>query len=240
MSVIDTSKDLSALFTKQVQTTPNAVALEDDKTTYTYIELDSKVETLARRLREHGVARDTLVGVLLNRSADYVIACLAALRAGGAFLVLEAAYPPDLLDDVLEDAKPAVVITQKTELGKIKADIPTISLDDQTTEANGHAKEPAPLPGDDDLGRLAFVAYSSGTTGKPKGIANPHTAAVLSYDYRFAFQDLQPGDRCSMQCVLHLGDITTSPARRHGCNGPGRGELRSCRPRKPAFEEAHH
>jgi non-ribosomal peptide synthetase component F len=111
MPVLDTKKDLSALFSLQVQATPDAIALEDDKTTYTYAELDQKVEHLAHALRSHGVKRDSLVGVLLPRSADYIIACLAALRAGGAFLVLELAYPPELLTDTapkLESSKKAL------------------------------------------------------------------------------------------------------------------------------------
>jgi amino acid adenylation domain-containing protein/thioester reductase-like protein len=195
MTVLDTSKDLSALFTQQVQATPDVVALEDGKTTYTYAELDQKVDTLSHRLRNHGVGRDSLVGVLLGRGADYVIACLAALRAGGAFLVLELAYPPDLLADVIEDSQPAVVITQRAEVGKIRQGIPLLTVDDTATEANGHTNELLPLPSDDDLDRLAFVAYSSGTTGKPKGIANPHKAAVLSYDARFAFRDVELGNR---------------------------------------------
>ncbi|KAF9889530.1 hypothetical protein FE257_007240 [Aspergillus nanangensis] len=196
MSVIDITKDLSALFRQQVATTPDALALEDGTTSYTYTELDKEVEDLARQLRSYGVSRDSLVGVLLPRSAHYVIACLAALRAGGAFLVLELAYPPDLLADVIDDASPVVVVTHKSELGKIKASVPRIALDEEPTAAvNGHAQEPAPLPADDDLDRLAFVSYSSGTTGKPKGIANPHRAPVLSYNLRFAVQDVQPGDR---------------------------------------------
>lgn len=195
MPVIDVTKDLSALFRKQALATPDAPALEDETSTYSYAELDSKVETLSQRLREHGVSRDSLVGVLLPRSADYVISCLAALRAGGAFLVLELAYPPDLLSDVIDDAKPAVVITYRAEVGKIKEGVPLITLDEEATAANGYAKEPSPLPADTDLERLAFVAYSSGTTGHPKGIANPHRAAVLSYDLRFGLSDLQPGDR---------------------------------------------
>ncbi|KAL5344009.1 hypothetical protein BJX70DRAFT_6295 [Aspergillus crustosus] len=195
MAIIDTTKDLSALFTKQVRATPDALALEDDKTTYTYAELDKEVKDLSQRLRSYGVSRDSLVGVLLPRSAHFVIACLAALRAGGAFLVLELAYPPDLLADVLEDATPAVVVTHRAETGKIKGSVPVITLDEPATATNGHTIEPAPLPADDDLDRLAFVSYSSGTTGKPKGIANPHRAPVLSYDLRFGVQDLQPGDR---------------------------------------------
>lgn len=195
MPVIDTKKDLSALFIHQVQATPDAVALEDDSTTYTYAELDQKVADLAHRLRNLRVRRDSLVGVLLPRSADYVIACLAALRAGGAFLVLELAYPPELLADVLDDATPAVVVTYRAEVGKIKEGVPLVVLDEEAAESNGHAEEPSLPSADNDLERLAFVAYSSGTTGRPKGIANPHRAPVLSYDLRFELSDLQPGDR---------------------------------------------
>lgn len=195
MAILDTKLDLSALFIKQVQATPDAPALEDDNNKYTYKELDKKVDALSKRLREYGIGRDSLVGVLLPRSADYVIACLAALRAGGAFLVLELAYPPDLLADVLEDAAPAVVVTITAEVGKIKSGTLIITLDDDTQDSNGHVSEPVPLPADNDLDRLAFVAYSSGTTGKPKGIANPHRASVLSYDLRFQVRDVKPGDR---------------------------------------------
>jgi len=197
MPILDITKDLSALFTRQVKATPDAPALEDESVAYTYAELDRKVEELSNHLRSIGVSRDVLVGVLLPRSADYVVACLAALRAGGAFLILELAYPPDLLADVIEDAEPAVLITHRNETGKIRSGIPVISLDEKLPELNGNSKEPAPLPADDDLDRLCFVAYSSGTTGKPKGIANPHRASVLSYDLRFGLSDLQPGDRCA-------------------------------------------
>lgn len=195
MAIIDISKDLPALFKQQVQATPDAVALEDGTTTYTYTELDNEVNDLATRLRAYGVSRDTLVGVLLPRSAHSVIACLAALCAGGAFLVLELAYPAGLLADVIEDANPAVVITNQAEADKVKASLPLIKLDEPAADVNGYTKEPSLLPADDDLERLAFVSYSSGTTGKPKGIANPHRAPVLSYNLRFAVQDLQPGDR---------------------------------------------
>ncbi|EEH17613.1 hypothetical protein PABG_00176 [Paracoccidioides brasiliensis Pb03] len=196
MSTIDITRDLSALFIEQVHVTPNAVALEDAKNQYTYSELDNKVSELALRLRKHGVGRNCLVGVLLGRSADYVIACLAALRAGGAFLVLELAYPPNLLADVLDDSNPTVVITNQCQAGKIDARIPLIVLDEQTTtEPPLDVKELPQLPADNDLERYAFVSYSSGTTGRPKGIVNSHRAPVLSYNLRFGISDLQPGDR---------------------------------------------
>ena len=199
MPIIDTSKDLSALVRQQVEATPDAVALEDDASAYTYTELDRKVEDLSSRLRKVRVGRDSLVGVLLPRSTDYVLSCLAALRAGGAFLVLELAYPPELLADVIDDSKPAVVITHTSQVGKIKDGVPLIVLDEQQPETNGQVKAESqdlnPLPADNDLDKLCFVAYSSGTTGKPKGIANPQRAPVLSYALRFGVRDVQPGDR---------------------------------------------
>jgi len=239
MPVIDISKDLSALVKIQMIATPDALALEDDNSTWTYSQLDDEVEALANHLRDHGVCRDTLVGVLMGRSGEYVIACLAALRAGGAFLILELAYPPGLLADVIDDARPAVIVTNTAHISQIKADIPLIILN-EPFKAVKNVKEHIPLPADNDLERLAFVSYSSGTTyvsivppspdtmlsydlcasysiqteqipsldshvciltdfsfdsGRPKGIANPHRAPVLSYDLRFRLSDLGPGDR---------------------------------------------
>lgn len=198
MTDLDIKKNLSALFLQQVQATPDAIALEDESVTYTYAELDQKVVSLAHSLVARGVKRDSLVGVLLPRSADYVIACLAALRAGGAFLVLEMAYPPDLMTQVLEDGEPIVIITYRAEIGKIKQGINIITLDEEEhhqQDQNGHTCEISLISDDYDLQRLSFVAYSSGTTGKPKGIANPNQAAVLSYALRYRLSDYGPGDR---------------------------------------------
>jgi non-ribosomal peptide synthetase component F len=210
-SIIDTTKDLSTLFANQVDRTPDAVALQDGKETYSYADLQQRVDELADRLRHYGVERDSLVGVLLPRGADYVIACLAALRAGGAFLVLELAYPPELLADVVDDANPAVVVTYRAEVGKVKEGIPLIALDEPAKALNGSATDPSPLPDEHDLERLAFVAYSSGTTGKPKGIANPHRAAVLSYDLRFQLSNLNPGDRVACNVFFVSCPLGTMP-----------------------------
>jgi len=128
--ILDITKDLSALIRKQILATPTAIALEDENTKLTYAELDQKVNVLTAHLRAYGVKRDSLVGVLLGRSANYVVACLAALRAGGAFLVLELAYPLSLLADVIEDAQPVVIITHRAQAGMIKADVPLIVLDE--------------------------------------------------------------------------------------------------------------
>ncbi|KAH6660204.1 nonribosomal peptide synthetase 10 [Truncatella angustata] len=200
MAVIDTTKDLAALFVQQAQRTPDAIALEDETRALTYAELERETASLAHKLRVQGVTRDKLVGILLGRSADYVVACLATLRAGGAFLVLELAYPPGLLADVIDDAGPAVILTHRAHAGKVSSHSNIIIMDESEPNTNGtHTNSTThvlpPLPADDDLDRLAFVSYSSGTTGRPKGIANAHSAPVRSYDLRFVLSDLKPGDR---------------------------------------------
>jgi acyl-coenzyme A synthetase/AMP-(fatty) acid ligase len=100
-----------------------------------------------------------------------------------------------MLTDVLEDATPVVVVTYRAEVGKLKEGIPLVIVDEQEKSTEPDSNGLAPVPVETDLDRLAFVAYSSGTTGKPKGIANPHRASVNSYDLRFELSDVQPGDR---------------------------------------------
>ena len=183
---------LHELFADQVRASPDAPALVDAATSLTYAELDRRVDELAARLRAAGVGPDVLVGVLMERRAEYVIACLAALKAGGAFLVLELAYPPELLADVIADAAPQVVVTLDAHADRLAPDQHRIVLDagpdDLPAAALAGGARPTPES-------LAFVSYSSGTTGRPKGIANPHRAAVRSYLWRFDVSDQRPGDR---------------------------------------------
>lgn len=206
MPILDTSKNLWALIALQINRTPNAVALEDSSRSLTYVQLDHETALLAHKLRtDHAVGRDDLVGILISRSVDYVVACLAALRAGGAFLVLELAYPTLLLAQVIEDAKPRVVITQTAHKGRLEDQASVIVLDEDKNNNNnnntssqngdGTVRDCSSYFPDEDLDRLCFVSYSSGTTGRPKGIANPHSAPVRSYDLRFGVSDLTSGDR---------------------------------------------
>jgi amino acid adenylation domain-containing protein/thioester reductase-like protein len=197
MASIDISKNLAALFAQQVKATPNLTALEDGSRTWTYAQLNNEVQVLKTQLKAYGVGRDKLVGVLLGRSAEYIITCLAALCAGGAFLALELAYPSNLLADVIQDAQPVVIVTITENAGSIPKDVATIVLDapqENRTPTSNSKPEESSFP-DNDLDRLAFVSYSSGTTGRPKGIANPHRAPVYSYNLRFQLSDIEQGDR---------------------------------------------
>jgi non-ribosomal peptide synthetase component F len=185
---------LHELFEEQARKTPEETAVADERGELTYGELDRKADRLAAYLRGEGVGPDEVVGVYLERRLEFVVACLATLKAGGAFLPLELAYPPALLGDVLDDSEPRVVLTQEGLAGRLPENQARFCLDDGWEDAIGGDAGPTdePRPG---LENLMFVSYSSGTTGKPKGIANPHRAAVRSYLWRFGLSDYRPGDR---------------------------------------------
>jgi amino acid adenylation domain-containing protein len=185
---------LHELFEEQARRTPENLAIEDADISLTYRELDGLTDRLAAYLRSKGTSPDEPIGVYMERRAEYVIASLAAMKAGGSYLVLELAYPPSLLTDVVEDAGPRIVLTQERYADRLPDGTETFFLDDGWDEEleDLPAVDEGPEIGQDNL---AFISYSAGTTGKPKGIANPHRASVLSYLWRFGISDYAPGDR---------------------------------------------
>ena len=127
----------------------------------------------------------------MERCAEYVAAILATMKAGGAFVPLELAYPVSQLEDVLSDCEPIVVLTKEAHAGRLPELQESFRMDVDESGAPDEAYEPPRV----DRENLASIPYSSGTTGKPKGIANPHRAPVLSYPWRFGVSDYGPGDR---------------------------------------------
>jgi amino acid adenylation domain-containing protein/thioester reductase-like protein len=186
---------LHELFEEQARRTPEAPAVEDSSGSLTYRELDRRADRLAAYLRNAGVGPDELVGILMERRLEYVVACLAALKSGGAYVTLEMAYPEALLADVVADARTRVVLTLGAHAGRLPEGLTRFCMDegweDELPEVSPSGEESL-RPGPDNL---AFVSYSAGTTGKPKGIANPHRAPVGSYLWRFGLSDYGPGDR---------------------------------------------
>src|SRR5215207_1294401 len=185
---------LHELFEEQARRTPENLALEDANISLTYSGLDRLADRLAAYLRNLGIGLDEPVGVYMERRAEYVVACLAAMKAGGAYLILELAYPPALLADVVADASPRLVLTRERYAERLPEGTGTFFLD----EGWEKGLEDVPVGANrSEVGQdnLAFISYSAGTTGKPKGIANPHRAPVLSYLWRFGVSDYAPGDR---------------------------------------------
>ncbi len=165
------------LFEEQAARAPEALALVCDGERLTYAELNARANRLARHLRACGVGAEARVGILLEREAWASVALLGVLKAGGAWLVLDPAYPPPRLAFMLEDAGASVLLTTT----RLAASLPAngarlICLDAEAQQVEAHAAS--------DLGRvavpdnLAYLVYTSGTTGRPKGILVEHRSLV--------------------------------------------------------------
>jgi amino acid adenylation domain-containing protein len=159
------------LVAEWVRRTPDAIALSQGGHRLTYAELDGRANRLARLLRELGAGPERLVGVCLERSVDLPVALLAVLKAGGAYLPLEPAYPAAWLEFVIGDARPPVIVATRATQVCLPADSTTslVLLDDVD-----FAGDAAQLPDTVHPDTLAYVMYTSGSTGTPKGVAVPH------------------------------------------------------------------
>ncbi|MFI8962716.1 amino acid adenylation domain-containing protein [Streptomyces sp. NPDC053493] len=167
-----------AAFAAQVAATPHDTALVFGETRLTYAELDARANRLAHGLTAHGVGPEDLVALALPRSAESLVAVLAVLKAGAAFLPLDAEYPRDRIAHMLADARPAAVLTGAGwPLPEVLDDLADGATGTVVLDAGEHtwADRPAHAP-DLTVGpaNAAYVIYTSGSTGRPKGVVVRH------------------------------------------------------------------
>lgn len=180
---------LHDIFRKQAKRTPNNIAVVDhDGRTITFKQLEEWTDIVATNLIIKGCKEGSVVGVLMERSLEWTISYIAIHKAGGGYLPLETSYPPALLASVLEDAKPSIVIAKEKYLLRLEgATVPKILIENDFVAKlaleNKKSTIPVSFP-DVGLDDVAYVVYSSGTTGKPKGIVCPHRGAVHAYKWR--------------------------------------------------------
>ncbi|GGP32983.1 hypothetical protein GCM10010501_76200 [Streptomyces libani subsp. rufus] len=168
------ARSLPELFARQVARSPEVPAVVAAGTTLTYRELDVRAGVLARRLVERGVGPETVVAVALPRSAELVTALLAVWKAGGAYVPVDPAYPADRCELLLKDADPVLVLTDRaTAPGLTVADGRLLLLDELPAAGEPLAAVPDLRPD-----HLAYVMYTSGSTGVPKGVGVTHASLV--------------------------------------------------------------
>ncbi|UFS99920.1 non-ribosomal peptide synthetase [Nocardia huaxiensis] len=164
------------LFARQVRRTPDAVALESGTRRLTYRELDQRAETLAARLMAHGLGPDTVAAVALPRSPELIVALLAVLKAGGCYLAIDPAYPSDRNGYILADARPVLILTDAvTDTPDVLPGnrIPRVLLDAESADTAA-----APASSGTRPQHLAYLVYTSGSTGLPKAVAVSHRNIV--------------------------------------------------------------
>ena len=179
----DYSKEqcIHQLFEEQAERTPNAVAVVPSSLgtcfgdeQLTYHELNERANQLASHLIEQGVGADVLVGIYVERSVEMVVGLLGILKAGGVYVPVDPTYPDDRLQFMLEDAKVKVLLlTDKTRanLPNIEASIVNLTRVLTTDVSKWPTKKPNNSYNPENL---AYVLYTSGSTGQPKGVAVPH------------------------------------------------------------------
>ncbi len=169
-------KSIHALFEEQVERSPTAVAVVFEGKQLTYRELNIKANQLASALRNLGVGPDVLVGICVERSLDMVVGLLGVLKAGGAYLPLDPAFPKDRLAFTLHDSQAAVLLTQQSLLPLLATTAHVLCLDSDSADSVLQATNNLDYHGS--LDNLANVIYTSGSTGLPKGVQIPHRAVV--------------------------------------------------------------
>ncbi|MGC9671549.1 amino acid adenylation domain-containing protein, partial [Planosporangium sp. 12N6] len=171
------------LFAARVRRSPEAVAVVCGDVELSYAELDERANRLAHRLIRLGVRPEDRVGVLADRSADLVVAVLAAVKAGGAYLPIDVKAPADRMRLVLREAGARVLVTDRAW----RATAEVIHGGDVVVADASLDAEPADAPAVAvDPDNLVYAEYTSGSTGVPKGVAVRHRDVVaLAFDRRF-------------------------------------------------------
>ncbi|MGW7415279.1 amino acid adenylation domain-containing protein [Streptomyces sp. NPDC054863] len=155
-------------FESRAAATPQAVAIVTDGSVTSYEELNDRANRLAHHLRELGVGPEVLVGICLERSPELILAVLAVLKAGGAYLPLDPEAPAERLGFMVEDAGSGFLLTRRGLLDAVRRTdrVTTVLLDEPESFGERSSANPEPLHARDNL---AYVIYTSGSTGRPKG-----------------------------------------------------------------------
>ncbi|HOD40225.1 MAG TPA: amino acid adenylation domain-containing protein, partial [Candidatus Wallbacteria bacterium] len=159
-------KTVPQIFAETAAAYKNKTALVCADEKYSYFELDKKTGSLAGILRGKGAARDKVIAVMVRRSADIMIAALAVMKAGAAYLPIDPDYPADRIGYMLKDSGALMLLTQKSLLEKVSGfEGEILELGDENLYSGSAEIELTNRPDD-----LAYIIYTSGSTGQPKGV----------------------------------------------------------------------
>jgi len=170
------------LFEEQAEKSPHAIALVYQEQSLTYGALNARANRLAHHLRKLGVGPEARVAICLERSLEMVVAMLATLKAGGAYVPLDPAYPSERLAYMLVDSAPLVLLTHGATSAALSAHAPgvcVVDLDTYAKQWDGNSEANPDRAGARlNAQCLAYILYTSGSTGLPKGVTIEHRSVV--------------------------------------------------------------
>ncbi|MFI5895176.1 amino acid adenylation domain-containing protein [Actinoplanes sp. NPDC051513] len=193
---------LPEVFAASVRRDPDAVAVVFEDTEISYAELDARANRLAHLLIARGAGPDRVVGLAVPRSIEMIVAELAVLKAGAAYLPLDPADPAERLGYLIGDAEPLCLVTTAEADDRLPrpAGMPRLLLDDPAVIAElGHAAATDPARDGLRVEHAAYVIYTSGSTGRPKGVLLTHSGVAKLMSTQFERFGLTPDVR-----VLHF------------------------------------
>ena len=168
---------VSEWFESQARATPDAVALVFDGQAITYAELNRRANRLARVLQSLGAGPDQVVAFCLARTPELIVALLAVMKSGAAYLPVDRDLPPERQAHMLRDAQPVLLLTEQALRGTLpSSEVPVFVLDEDP--ARIAAQPDTDLPQQATGEHLVYILYTSGSTGQPKGVEIPHRALV--------------------------------------------------------------
>jgi amino acid adenylation domain-containing protein len=160
-------------FERQVESTPDGIAIQLGCDCMTYRELDRRSNQLARILLRYRLKPDSLVAVCFERSLEMIVSMLAVLKAGAGYLPIDPSYPVERIKMILEDANPSAILTQQALAANLQQTAAPIVCVDDDQESIAR-EDSARLTSIACLDNLAYVIYTSGSTGRPKGVMVTH------------------------------------------------------------------
>ena len=193
------------LFEAQARRSPDAAAVGIAGRTLSYAALNARANLLAGQLVAHGVGPDQVVGVCIERSPELILALLAILKAGGAFLPIDSDLPRDRARYMLGDTGCTLVLTHAPLLARVDDFVDALEVSRLIVQLDAAAALPDDVP---DLATrcqpddLAYVMYTSGTTGRPKGVLAPHRALCNHALWFTARLGMTPSDRVLQQASM--------------------------------------
>jgi amino acid adenylation domain-containing protein len=198
-------ESIVSLFEAQVARTPEATAFICEGQQLSYQELDRRANQLGHYLQELGVAPETLVGICLERSLNFVVALLGVLKAGGAYLPLDPSYPEQRLEFMVDDSGASVLLTQTHLRTAFSATQARLVCVDAESEAIAKQSESHP---DRNVTpqHLAYVIYTSGSTGKPKGVAVEHKQLLNRFAWMWKCYPFDPDEVGCQKTALNFVD----------------------------------